>query len=207
MSWPLGELKALATKAARGAGFSWSLAEEAGYATQWLESHGGAGISHLSNYLQWVETNGLLEAPVDMLEASPNEKTLKCPIALGCLVADTQSVTNVVAIRVKQPALLLPFVSLIAGSDSIACKVNGVSITVCADGIDHETLELAELGLAEATVSWQPQERGDFKCVTNSRASDDKEAIRALLRFADTTYAPATEASRLGAGAGTSDND
>ena len=207
MNWPLGELKALATKAARGAGFSWSLAEEAGYATQWLESHGVAGISHLANYLLWVDANGLLEAPVDMLGSTADEQSLKCPIALGCLLTDTQRVTNESSVRVRQPALLLPFLGLIAGEQTIVCKINGVSVTVCANGIDRNALEIPELSLVEALLSWD-QQSVQPKCVTKSRASDDTDSIHTLLRLTDKTYAPATEASRMGgAGAGTTDND
>ena len=37
MSWSLGEIGALATKAARGSGMDWGLADEAGYAVKWLQ--------------------------------------------------------------------------------------------------------------------------------------------------------------------------
>ena len=36
MSWSLSEIGALATKAARGSGMDWGLADEAGYAVKWL---------------------------------------------------------------------------------------------------------------------------------------------------------------------------
>ncbi|MEE9335747.1 MAG: DUF3726 domain-containing protein [Granulosicoccaceae bacterium] len=209
MNWPLGELKALATKATRGAGFSWSLSEETGYAAQWLESHGVTGISHLANYLRWVEANGLLVAPVDMLDGTPDAQALKCPIALGCLITDTKAVTSDASIRVSQPALFLPFLGWAAGHQAIVCKINDTAVAVCANGVDQEALKLPELSLAEASLSWRLQEAGAVpKCLTGSRASDDRASIHTLLRLADKTYAPATDASRLaGAGAGTTDND
>ena len=208
MNWALGEVKALATKAARGAGFSWSLAEEAGYATQWLEAHGVAGMAQLSNYLQWVEANGLPLAPVDMLSGTPDVQMLKCPIALGCLISDTEAVTNDIGVRVLQPALLLAFLGLTAGKQTIVCKLNDVSVAICATGIDRSALELPELRAADAIVSWQRVEGATPECVTNSRATNDTVSLKTLLRLAGKTYAPATEASRLaGAGAGTTDND
>ena len=43
MNWSLNELDAMARKAARGAGYSWGLAEEAGRATRWLAAAGLPG--------------------------------------------------------------------------------------------------------------------------------------------------------------------
>ncbi len=208
MKWPLGELRALAIKATRGAGFSWSFAEEAGYATQWLESHGVAGVSQLANYLQWAEVNGRLSAPLDMLEGKPDELSLKCPIAVGCFIADSQAAAGNARLRVCQPTLLLPFLALTAGAQTIVCSINNVPIALCADGIDQAALNLPELGLAEASLSWQLTQDAAPMCISKSRASNDKQSIQILKGFADKTYAPATEASRLGgAGAGTTDND
>ena len=51
MSWSLGEVRALAVKAARGSGLPWGLAEEAGFAVQWLEARGGPGVEALSQYI------------------------------------------------------------------------------------------------------------------------------------------------------------
>lgn len=47
----LGELQALATKAARGAGLSWGLAQEAGWAVRWLEARGLPGAAALAEAL------------------------------------------------------------------------------------------------------------------------------------------------------------
>jgi len=208
MSWPLGELKALSTKAARGAGFSWALAEEAGYSTQNLEAYGLAGMVNLASYLEWVETNGLLKAPIDMVNATPVTSELKCPIALGCVITDKLMSTNTVAVRVRQPALLLPFVSLVAGGDVVACTINDATVKLDATGIEKAALDLSEFYADEAIVSWDKCETATIDTVTQSRASNNPAAVKTLQRFAAKTYAPATEASRLaGAGAGTTDND
>ncbi len=52
MSWSLGEVRALAIKAARGSGLHWGMAEEAGFACHWLENHGLPGTSLLSSLLK-----------------------------------------------------------------------------------------------------------------------------------------------------------
>ena len=46
ISWSLGETAALATKAARGAGMPWGLADETGVAVSWLHAHGIPGLRH-----------------------------------------------------------------------------------------------------------------------------------------------------------------
>ena len=43
MTWSLNEIETLSRKAARGAGLSWGLAEEAGKATRWLAAAGLPG--------------------------------------------------------------------------------------------------------------------------------------------------------------------
>ena len=47
----LNEIQALATKAARGAGLPWGVADEAGRASRWLEARGFAGLSALDGAL------------------------------------------------------------------------------------------------------------------------------------------------------------
>ena len=82
------EVASLCMKAARGAGMSWGLAEEAGFAASWLVQHGINGPSHLYAHLNqaqgrpWSDlcpmvTPGAWEAPVGRA---------LCPIALavGC---------------------------------------------------------------------------------------------------------------------------
>ena len=51
MSWSLGEIRALAIKAARGAGMPWGMAEEAGFASHWLLQQGLPGTELLATLL------------------------------------------------------------------------------------------------------------------------------------------------------------
>jgi hypothetical protein len=45
--WSLNEIEALAGKAARGAGYDWGLAEEAGQSVRWLEARDFRGADAL----------------------------------------------------------------------------------------------------------------------------------------------------------------
>ena len=51
MSWSLGEVGALAVKAARGAGMPWGLADETGFAVKWLQARSLPGVTALCRYL------------------------------------------------------------------------------------------------------------------------------------------------------------
>ena len=64
MSWSLVETRAMATKATRGAGYSWGLAEEAGFAVHWLQLNGAPGVEALARLLEWVEKPGNRCSPV-----------------------------------------------------------------------------------------------------------------------------------------------
>ena len=51
MSYSLNEMEATAKRAARGAGYSWGLAEEASKATRWLCTQGLDGAAELAHVL------------------------------------------------------------------------------------------------------------------------------------------------------------
>jgi len=50
----LSEIDALARKAARGAGYSWGIAEEVGKSARWLSAYGFKGPEVLSEHLHVV---------------------------------------------------------------------------------------------------------------------------------------------------------
>lgn len=88
------ETRALATKAARGAGLDWGLAEEAGFAAEALAARGIDGLSLLARWL-----------------AKRTASPLRCPIALGAQLADLPPEAPLRLERVAFPALLLPFLA------------------------------------------------------------------------------------------------
>jgi hypothetical protein len=192
MSWSLGEAKALAIKAARGGGMPWGMAEEAGFAVRWLQSHGAPGVAALAAYLDWRD--GLAKVDHDL-----------CPISLGTAFMDAGRGVPAHLGRVRQPLLLAPFIAACRPS-GIRMQWQGVSLTLSEAGLVTDASRAQAL-TSEADCT---TERTVAQVAHTATRVPEKEAtaMAELNHFAARTYAPATEASRLsGAGAGTSDND
>ncbi len=191
MSWSLGETRALAIKAARGAGMPWGMAEEAGFAVRWLQANGAPGAAALARYLEWRD--GGCEGVHDL-----------CPIGLGTALMDAGRGVPEALGRVRQPLLLVPFVARCTPS-GMALRWPGAQLIASEAGLvtdaPRETL-LAEEAECEAARAVAQVFDGTTRVPEGEAA-----AIATLDHFAARTYAPATEASRAGAGAGTSDND
>ncbi|MEM7056105.1 MAG: DUF3726 domain-containing protein [Pseudomonadota bacterium] len=185
MSWSLGEIQALTTKAARGAGHPWGVAEEAGWAVRWLSSFGLPGA----------------EAMVSVLE-DVGAKT--CPISLGIAVADTQNLSPANGVKISHPLVLLPFLSRAARDGQIQIRIQDLVIHVARNGTDLN-VTLLDHGILNVLMTAGARLRTpEFSRVY----SIPKDALLRLERLAHLTYAPATEASRIsGAGAGLTDND
>lgn len=206
MSLSLGELQAITAKAVRGAGFSWSMAEEAAYAVYWLEARGIAGTNALADYLTWVDKHEPIEPSIDLLEASPQSSVLRCPLHLGCYVVDTAMYSSATTFTTKQPLLLVPFLARTAKTNVIVLRCNAIEYHVSAVGINKTAIE--NLLIDETTVSWSIASGDKIESDCTTRATVDKLVLNVLQSFAGKTYAPASQTSRLiGAGAGTTDND
>ncbi|QXT38920.1 DUF3726 domain-containing protein [Gymnodinialimonas ceratoperidinii] len=180
----LGELQALCTKAARGAGRAVGVAEDAGHAVRWLCARELDGAGALVALLQATDGRTATElAPDPETLAAPRDAL--CPLALGAYLSDADLTPDGPVGPVHAPLLLRPF--LVAMGRDLApleasSKPHGpqmVRLMACAIASD-----------ARAT-----------------RAHPDADSLDALHVFAARTYAPATEASRAGAGSGLSDND
>lgn len=198
MSWSLGEIRALCVKAARGAGMDWGIAEEAGYAVQWLEAAGLNGVRALSQYLSRLHRNDTYNAE-------------DCPLHLGCMISDCQNWTLVDGKECHEPVLLIPFISNVLEEETLSLGWGDVTVKINRDGVRTDAVELLN-----STPSTSKQsihiKLDDSPCrILNprTRVSEDNASYVAILNaLAHKVYAPATEASRLsGAGAGLNDND
>ena len=187
MTWSMNEVEALARKAARGAGFGWGHAEDAGRATRWLCQHGLDGSAALARYL-------------DALSGD-----LACPIRLGAALSDSRpDETKVELGTLAEPLLVLPFVADVARASQTDWVLRSATGWACL-GPDGGARMSGELGGPLTLIRDQAQ--GDVLPPVR-RAVVTEAAAQILQRFAARTYAPATEESRLaGAGAGVSDND
>ncbi len=211
MSLSLNEVEALTKKAARGAGYTWGLAEEAAKATRWLCARDLDGCEALADLLvgqDGLET--LAGAPVTGPSWASREGRL-CPIATGCALSDDAERLDGGGLRletVARPILLAPFAGSCARHLETGIALNWGNVCVSTDGDALFVEGDPETECATVTVSVGVQLGSGKPQAVCSRARPNSDAQATLERFAHRTYAPATEASRLtGAGAGVSDND
>ncbi|MCG7520810.1 DUF3726 domain-containing protein [Ruegeria sp. Ofav3-42] len=209
MNISLNEVEATAKRATRGAGYSWGLAEEAAKATRWLCARGQNGTGALARLLQMVMADAPKQrAPTD-LSGDWHSDELLCPLVTGALLSDCAIRVNSSAItmsNVAVPVLLLPFAAN-------AARLLDTRVTIECDGIIAETdgLDLTLNGPIPDQAKHVSVHLGGRLANAvphHTRAEPSPTDWSTLNRFAQNTYAPATEESRLrGAGAGLSDND
>ena len=205
ISWSLGETAALATKAARGAGMPWGLADETGVAVSWLHAHGIPGLAALCRYLKWRD-NGIVTQWPDR----PAGAACYCPIALGTAYMDGAIPLTLATGTIREPVLMLPFIAKRNTDQPMQVDLGDMSIHLSNDGVFSPYLDTALLisqanctiNHATGTAAMTPYE------LTQRVPSYFFGCVTALDEFAKKTYAPATDESRMaGAGAGLNDND
>lgn len=213
------EIESLCLKAARGAGMSWGIAEEAGFAAAWLAARGIDGPGILLAQLQ----SGLGRAWADICPVVQDgawraaDGATLCPVALGAALCDfaalPQGAMAQAPLRVGpvgHAALLLPFLATLAAAQgaSVALVWPGGAAVVGPDGATSGDLAalaggeviLAELSLGRAA---SPPSEGNAVAPLEIAAT----TLSGLNTLALRTTVPASEASRAGAGASSSDND
>jgi hypothetical protein len=129
---------------------------------------------------------------------------LLCPVCLGVSLADVGGCEGVAISRVAVPALIAPLLG--------SCLMDGAG----AYCIEWEGGRCETSRLAVAVHGNHPSNPVDIvisrisaislPVASAQRVQLDEQVLRSLERFAHRTYAPATEASRAGAGAA-GDND
>jgi len=199
MSWSIGEIRSLALKAARGAGMEWGMAEEAGFALEWLEKNSLPGTRALASYLYLYTT-------------ADQGRDKHCPIVLGCTITDSENWHLADNTSIREPLLIAPFLASVADRTKLQLSWQGTRIELAEN---HAVLvSNGELISHEKTVSFKISvKRVERACEKRPEKStriskQETKAVKILSKLAQKTYAPATDASRLaGAGAGLNDND
>jgi hypothetical protein len=208
----LGEIDALCVKAARGAGFSWGMAQEVGRAARTLALWHVRWEDALSRHLTEIDGDVRTHAP-RMAEgrwtAAPNDL---CPIGLGTALMDFGHAlgtagTHVAAVR--YPVLLLPFLSAIAaargGHVGLASAAYRGLISAEGAGLGDPPTEAR---WPDARVWHDPRPPAGEPRHAAAPYPMKRDALAILERLAHRTYVPESEESRAtGAGAGASDND
>ncbi len=209
MTRSLGEVDAMARKAARGAGYAWGLAEEAGSAVRWLEARGLDGCAALAATLQTVD-QGLdgFSPDADWTSASG----ALCPVMTGAALSDqiADFETELSFGPVIAPILLVPVVAYMAMQRQQDMTLEAGSGRAVVNGGGLRTEGPFSTGACAVTIRAGGAGDGGALQVAELRTRSDvlPDIWDQLDHFATKTYAPATEASRLkGAGAGLTDND
>ncbi len=211
------EIVALTTKAARGAGMEWGLAEEAGFAAGWLSAKGVDGAQALLDHLSLAEGKSWSQiCPVvthGNWRASGGDPL--CPVALGSTLCDFAGLPDglsdgdgLVAGPVSQPVLLLPFLADIAVRQGRAVQISwGDSAVLIGEAgqIAGDITGLRDMAQASLHLAFG-QNEGRWP-VPDAQPPVCRDTMARLAALAMKTTVPATDASRDGAGAGTSDND
>ena len=204
------EVEALCLKAARGAGLSWGLAEEAGLAARWLYSRGIDGPGALLAHLDRVGERSSQIVLVDG-ELRAEDKGLLCPIAVGVALSDFVAAGRdcVRAERVVRPLLVLPFVHQIArvSIGPVSLYWPGGRVLVSAAGEIAGDLaalvaaDMSEVAIAPVTGVFQPTSD------PNGVAATATDTLTRLDAYAMLTTVPASAASRTDAGSADGDNN
>ncbi|MFK7867823.1 MAG: DUF3726 domain-containing protein [Roseobacter sp.] len=217
VTFSLNEIEGLSKRAARGAGYSWGLSEEAGKAVRWLNAHGVAGAEALVALLTMKD-----DAPNSLNAPAQLDGTWRaacdgvlCPLISGAALNDfADQMTQDHPVRmtnVAYPVLVVPFAAWAALHIGRYVVVSWQDVQMATDGYGlwiNDPADQASDAQADALTCAVSSSEKHFLKAPALRGVVTPPAWDSLHRFAHRTYAPATEASRLrGAGAGTSDND
>jgi hypothetical protein len=214
----LTEVEMEVRKAARGAGFSWGLAEEAGWAARFLETHQLPCLAALTGLLKWREQrpHGLVSPVVEGAVWRARGGCL-CAITTGSAWQDLATASRLaepVEFRtIAAPALLAPFIAATARRLARPLALSGGAVTLSFDA--HRVWltggrEALSCRVARSlTVQALETVPNTSACTALSGGVDVDDHIWSQLGdYAARTYVPSTvDSRRYGAGAGLLDND
>ncbi len=201
----LNEIHVTAKKAARGAGYPWGLAEEAGQAVRWLCAQGVDGCAALAGVLKRFDGVELDRITPDTSKEiwKLEDKQVLCPLIVGAAMSDRANELRHRSFEtssVAEPSLLFAFAAYCARRIECNVSVEWSNGTATSDG---ERLSIE--GQPGSIVEHICVQRGGKLLNPNkncSRSNPEQSTWETLNGFAHRTYAPATEESRLkGAGA------
>lgn len=213
----LNEIEALCLQAARGAGMSWGMAEEAGSAARWLSAQELDGPGALLALLdETVGRNPLALWPRVRPGGCTSTGDLLCPVALGVALSDLAARPEKLcaggelrADAVAQPLLLLPFLSQLASRTGqwVGLNWDGGRVALASDGRMSGSLASLGQSMQAAVVLTFGQSADEGPIFSAQPSVLEAPTVSGLEVYALLTAVPASDASRTGAGAASSDND
>jgi len=211
----LAEIEFYMRKVARAVDLDWGICEEAGKAARWLAAFNLPGPELLLSHLQSIESKsyrGFIPDCSQPVWQAPSG--LICPVIGGAALADRSAQMlegKVLELgAVACPLLLAATVGQAARCHQRAFVTSwaGVSVICHEEGLSVEGNHADVLLMATESVSCQQREDSPPQLLPATTAySIDEETWQQIDALAFKTYAPATEESRAGAGAGLTDND
>lgn len=203
----LSETHALCAKAARGAGFDWGHAEEAGHAVAWLAARTLPGCALILRRLQMGA------------DALTTPHSVQCPLRIGVALVDHVNLPEAARdyarlVNVALPGLMLPFVALAArlrGAD-LGVAANGQDFRLYADGTAPNLAAMSavcDLSVGDIRLTFGPRQARPVpqKKTCAPLPSTPMDIWRALDALALRVTVPPSDHSLSGAGGEGSDND
>lgn len=211
----LVEIEGYFRKVARATGLHWGIAEEAGKAARWLAAFNLPGPELMLAHLQAIEGKDYAGYKPDISgDTWQADNEFMCPIITGAAIADrVRKLLDGETIRlggVAYPILLAATIGQASRCHNMIITTSwaGVKLSCYGNGIridgNRDDLLLANVDAVSCTQTFDSTPEQLPSTMAYAIDSDVWEVVDQL---AFRTYAPATEASRAGAGAGLSDND
>ncbi len=208
----MNEVETLSTKAARGSGFSWGLAEDIGKAARSLAA---AELPWQEALLALLAYEGTRASPIilarsdtsQIVSASGSDGPL-CPVRTGAWLLDSGILQGEDSLEIE--GLALPIwlaASLVAAGSGRTMMLSwkGAEMRIAGNrllGIGDELLA------SSANAALVPCEVQIDQGTPKGRAWIDKSILAALDTIAAKTYVPSSESSRAkGAGGSRTDNE
>ncbi len=200
----LSEIDTTSKRAARGAGFSWGIAEEVGKNMRLLELFGLPGIKNLNQFLKNYKEKQFQKVTL-ISDTNNANKYPFCPIILGVNFIDQVNLLdkkiNIQISNVAFPLLFLPFVS--RASEMIGKRIFlkieekefllNLNQSIYSNYLKNEILEVCN------TIN--------ISFLENSNSFNENE-WKELYKLSEDTFVEETESLKIsGAGAGLTDND
>jgi len=200
----LSEIDTTSKRAARGAGFSWGIAEEVGKNMRLLELFGLPGIKNLNQFLKNYKEKQFQKVTL-ISDTNNANKYPYCPIILGVNFIDQVNLLdkkiNIQISNVAFPLLFLPFVS--RASEMIGKRIFlkieekefllNLNQSIYSNYLKNEILEVCN------TIN--------ISFIENSNSFNENE-WKELYKLSEDTFVEETESLKIsGAGAGLTDND
>ena len=214
MIYSLNEIDAMAKRAARGAGLSWGLAEEAGKAVRWMSANGLPGADALAHILELNQDHSYDQlAPISTDGVWQARSGSLSPLIVGAALSDlADEIANgreIILGKVTKPILLSGYLAPIARKHGCNVTLQWQDGMVCVSrqglGLNGSAVHALYAENIHCAISDSP-----IVLFNPERPGNDVEPAtwERLTEFMTVYLAPDTEASRIaGAGAGVSDND